>query len=306
MRHPYVWLVCRLAARGEGTLDTRPVSERRAASQTPPNPAPPGDLVLRDHQVAVDGGTIRVRSYRPSGTELLPAQLLLHGGSFWSGSIETVDPLARLYAERARCVVVSVDYRLAPEHPWPAAVEDGYTALQWLVTNAAELGVDPTRLGVGGVSVGGGMAAVVAMMARDRGGPRLRFQLLEIPVTDLTGSSESMTTYASGYLCTRAALLEGYALYVPDPAQRSMPYASPLLAPDLTGLPPALVLTCEYDPLRDEGEALAARLREAGSPTELVRAKGHVHSSTYTQRLRSARGYQHRTADALRAALHGS
>lgn len=115
-----------------------------------------------------------------------------------------------------------------------------------------------------------------------------------------------MQTYASGYLCTREALLEGYAFYVPDPARRAEPYASPLLAPDLSGLPPALVLTCEYDPLRDEGEALAARLREAGSPAELVRATGHVHSSTYTQRLRSARRYQQRTADALRAALHGA
>jgi acetyl esterase len=172
------------------------------------------------------------------------------------------------------------------------------------VGQADVLQVDAKRVAVGGVSVGAGMAVVVAMMARDRGGPRLIFQLLEIPVTDLTGSQASMATFASGYLCTRAELLEGYAFYVPDPAQRSDPYASPLLAPDLSGLPPAMVLTCEYDPLRDEGEAMAARLREAGSSTRLVRAKGHVHSSTYTQRLRSARRYQYMTADALRAALH--
>jgi acetyl esterase len=304
VRHPYVWLVCRLAARGENVADTRPISERRAQRSTPPGSA--DGLEIREHEVAVDGARIRVRSYRPEGTHRLPAHLLLHGGSFWAGSIEAVDALARLYADRADCVVVSVDYRLAPENPWPVGVEDGYAALKWLVTQADELGVNTDRLSVGGVSAGGGMATVVAMMARDRGGPRLRFQLLEIPVTDLTASQPSMTTYASGYLCTRAELLEGYAFYVPEPSKRSHAYASPLLASDLTGLPPAMVLTCEYDPLRDEGEALAARLRESGSPTELVRANGHVHSSTYNQRLASARRYQRRTADALHAALHGA
>jgi len=291
-----------LAARSEGVVDTRPISERRADdARELPSPAEDGLLVV-DHELAVPGGTIRVRTYRPATSVLLPAHVLLHGGGFWSGSIANVDPLARLYARRANCVVASVDYRLAPEHPWPAGVEDGYAALQWVVAQADELKVDVTRVSVGGVSVGGGMAAVIAMMARDRGGPKLIFQLLEIPVTDLTASRPSMTTYATGYLCTRAALVEGYEFYVPDPAQRTDPYASPLLAPDLSGLPPAMVLTCQYDPLRDEGEALAARLTEAGSPTRLVRAKGHVHSSTYSSKLRSARRYRELTADALRSA----
>jgi acetyl esterase len=302
LRHPYVWLACRLAARGEATVDTRPVVERRGA--VVPATAPDDGLLVVDHLVAVTGGTIRVRTYRPDTSVLLPAHLFLHGGGFWTGSVENLDPMARLYAARANCVVVSVDYRLAPEHPWPIPIEDAFAALEWAVAQSDSLGIDTSRVSVGGVSAGAGIAAVLALMARDRGGPKLIFQLLEIPVTDLTGSSASMSTFASGYLCTRADLLEGYAFYVPDPEQRRDPYASPLLAADLSGLPPAMVLTCEYDPLRDEGEAYAARLREAGSPTTVVRARGHVHSSTYNPKLRSAARYRAQTADALRAALH--
>jgi acetyl esterase len=195
---------------------------------------------------------------------------------------------------------VAPHYRLAPEHPWPAAPDDAYAVLTWLAATADELSVDGTRLSIGGVSAGGCIAASTALLARDRGGPPLVFQMLEIPIVDLTGSHPSVEKYGGGYLLTKRDMDEGFASYVPDPAQRRA--ASPLFAADLAGLPPALVLTAEYDPLRDEGEAYAQRLRAAGVPAETVRARNHVHSSTYST-LRSARRYRDRTAAALSRAL---
>ena len=277
---------------------------RRAAYTREIGPTSSGALAVRDHVVAVDGGAIRVRTYRPSSTGPLPAHLLLHGGGFWTGSVASTEALARLYAIRARCVVVSVDYRLAPEHPWPTAIEDAYSALRWVVAESADLGVDATRLAVGGISAGGCLAAVLAMVCRDRGGPALRFQLLEVPVTDLTLSGESIARFATGYRTTRAELAECYDFYLPDASRRTEAYASPLFAEDLGGLPPALVLVCEYDLLRSEGEQFAERLRRAGVDVELVMVAGHVHGSTYVTNLASARVSHERTADALRAALH--
>jgi acetyl esterase len=201
---------------------------------------------------------------------------------------------------KAGCVVVSVEYRLAPESPYPGPVEDSYAALTWTADNADRLGIDPARIGVGGVSAGGGLAAATALMARDRGGPQLKFQLLEIPVTDTTLSQPSVEEFATGYGLTRAELSEGYGFYLPDDTQAHEPYASPLLADDLSGLPSAFVLTCECDPLRDEGEAYAARLRAAGVDATLYRAAGHIHGSTYMTRfLPSARAALAATTAAL-------
>lgn len=305
MRHPYVWLLCLREDRRKRQIDSRPVAVRRADGVVLSHPTSNDSLAVRDHLVAVEGGAIRVRTYRPRSAEALPAHLLLHGGGFWTGAIENVDSLARLYAVRANCVVVSVDYRLAPEHPWPTGIEDAYVALRWVVAEADELGVDAARLSVGGISAGGCIAAVLAMIARDRGGPSLRFMLLEVPVTDLTMSATSLQTYAEGYRTTAAELAECYDFYLPDVERRREAYASPLLAEDLSGLPSAFVLTCEYDLLRDEGAAFAERLREAGSPIQHVQIRGHVHGSTYTTTIASARASHELTADALRAALHG-
>jgi acetyl esterase len=251
--------------------------------------------------IEVRGATIPVRIYRPTGTGPLPAHVFAHGGAFFAGSIGELDGLCGEYARDARCAVFSVGYRLAPEHRWPTAAEVVYAVLDWVAGHAAELGIDSARLSLGGASAGGGLAAAVALMARDRGGPAVNFQLLETPVLDLTLSLPSINRFASGYLLTRAWLRRGYEAYVPDEAQRRDGYASPLLAGDLSGLPPTFVLTAEFDPLRDEGEAYARRLSDAGVPVETVRARGHVHGSIYSS-MHSARRYRRTMSTALRRA----
>ncbi|MDT4894312.1 MAG: acetyl esterase, partial [Pseudonocardiales bacterium] len=251
---------------------------------------------------------VRVRTYRPAGVAApLPGYLLVPSGGFWNGGIAQAEALARLYARKARCLVATVEYRLAPEHPWPAAPDDVEAALRWFADNASGLGVDADRIGIGGVSAGACIAAAVAIRVRDRGGPRLAVQLLEIPVTDLTMGSASMTSLATGYVVTRDELAEGYGYYVADPALRKHPDVSPLFADDLTGLPPTLVVTCQFDPLRDDGERYAERLRAAQIPVRVMRARGHIHGSLYSGAwwLPSARRHRARSAAALRSTLHG-
>ena len=259
-----------------------------------------------DHQVPVTGGEILVRSYRPAAAPetRLPVLVYLHGGAFWLGSVAEYDPLCRWYAGAVGCVVVSVDYRLAPEHRYPTAPEDSYAALLWVVEHAAELGVDPSRLGVGGFSAGGNLAAVLTLMARDRGGPAIAFQVLESPVVDLTMSQPSTVQFATGFGLTRDKMVEGYGFYLADAAQAGEAYASPLLADNLSRLPPAYIRTAEYDPLRDEGEAYALRLTESGVHAEVRRVPGHVHASVYlTRALPSARRALDQTAAAIRRGL---
>src|SRR5207253_308870 len=192
-----------------------------------------------DHRVKVEGGDITVRVYTPHGAAPFPAHLYIHGGGFWMGAVEQFDSGCRHTAEGAGCVVASVDYRLAPEHAFPTAPEDCYAALLWLVAHAAELGVDTTRISVGGGSAGGNLAAVVALMARDRGGPPLVFQVLEIPVTDMTMSHPSVDENGEGYILTKDAMVQCVGYYLRTPADAKNPYASPLFADDLSGLPPA-------------------------------------------------------------------
>jgi acetyl esterase len=238
---------------------------------------------VADRTVPVDGGEITVRLYRPEvGADgPLPAHLFLHGGGFWIGELDHFDGTCRWIAALAECVVVSVAYRLAPEAKFPVPPEDCYAALRWLVDNADALGVDRDRVSIGGNSAGGNLSAVVALMARDRGGPPLVFQVLEIPVTDLTMSQPSIDENGEGLILTKAAIEQYTDYYLADPTDATHPYASPLFAPDLSGLPPALVLTAEYDPLRDEGEAYAARLQEAGVPVVLRRLAGQFHGSQW-------------------------
>ena len=220
---------------------------------------PPMDDV-HDHQVAVADGEITVRVYRPEGDGPFPCHVYFHGGGFWLGNLDMSDASCRATAIDAGCVVASVDYRLAPEAQFPVPAEDCFTALTWVVDHAADLGIDTSRVSVGGGSAGGNLAAVVSLMARDRGGPPLVLQVLEIPVTDLTMSQPSVRDNGVGYLLTTRSIEQYTAYYLEDPADAMHPYASPLLADDLTGLPPAVVMTAEFDPLRDEGEAYAACL----------------------------------------------
>lgn len=234
---------------------------------------------VRDVQIPVDGGEITVRVYTPEREPdaLLPAHVMLHGGAWWLGDLEQTDPHCRFVARDVGCVVVSVDYRLAPEHKFPIPAEDCYAATKWTVDHAGELGVDPHNVSIGGGSAGGNLAAAVALMARDRGGPHLVFQLLDIPVTDARMDSASYTENGIGYILTEAAMQQGWDYYLADPADGTNPYASPLRADDLSGLPPALVSTAEYDPLRDEGEEYGRRLHAAGVPTTIRRWDGMIH-----------------------------
>jgi acetyl esterase len=229
----------------------------------------------------IDAGGVPVRLYRPQGAGPLPLHVHFHGGGFVFGSALSgqFDTMLSKRAARSGALVASVEYRLAPEHRFPAGVEDSYAALAALVARAAQLGVATDAVSVGGISSGGNFAAAVALMARDRGGPRLVLQLLEIAGTDLTKSSHAWRNFSPGHDTTRERDLAMVDLYLPDVASRGHPYASPLLAPDLSGLPAAYVMNAEFDPRRDECEAYVARLRDAGVEAVARTMLGHVHGS---------------------------
>jgi len=193
------------------------------------------------------------------------------------GDLDSSDLRCRILAEWSACLVISVDYRLAPEHPFPAAVDDGYAATRWAAEQAAGLGSDPNRIAVGGDSAGGGLAAAVALAARDRGGPALVFQYLVYPMLDSAMLAPSYQENGVGYGLSAETMAWYWQQYAPNQAARQDLLASPSRAPDLRGLPPAFVITAEYDPLRDEGEAYAARLKDAGVPVELKRYEGMIH-----------------------------
>jgi acetyl esterase len=232
---------------------------------------------VEDLAVPSPDGDIPVRLYQPEGDMPLPALVFFHGGGWVIGSVDGSDPTCRSLANRAGCIVISVEYRLAPEAKFPAAAEDCYTATRWVAENAARRGIDPARIAVGGVSAGGNLAAVVALMARDRGGPALIHQMLVVPVTDSSMSSASYTENAEGYGLSKQAMAWFWDHYLTGEADRSNPYAAPPRAASLAGLPPAQVLTAEFDPLRDEGKAYADRLREAGVPVTYTCFEGMVH-----------------------------
>jgi acetyl esterase len=235
----------------------------------------------RDLLIPGPGGTIPVRQYVPLAHDSdrpLPLLLYLHGGGFVLGSPDTHDNLCRALARRAGCVVVSVDYRLAPEHPFPAAVDDAYAALQWAAAEAPALGADPHRLGVAGDSAGGNLAAVLCLRSREEDGPAIRHQALIYPATDATNlDRESHRRYGRGYFLDLSDVVWFLDQYLPRHEERGHPYASPLLAPRLAGLPSATVVTAEFDLLRDEGEAYAEALGRAGVPVRSRRYSGVVH-----------------------------
>ena len=221
------------------------------------------------------GGPIAIRIYRPKDA-LRAALVYFHGGGWVVGSLEGADASCRVLANRSRCVVISIDYRLAPETKFPGAVDDAYAATRWVIDNAADLRIDPARVAVGGASAGGNLAAAVALVAREKGGPRIAFQLLTVPVTELSSKAASHREFAEGYGLTSAEM-EWYGRhYVRTEADADDPRASVLRA-DLHDLPPAFVITAECDPLRDDGEAYADRLRELGIAARYKRYPGMFH-----------------------------
>jgi acetyl esterase len=220
------------------------------------------------------------------------------------GTLDERDPRCRSITAGAGCAVASVDYRMAPENQYPTAPEDCYAALCWLVEHAAELGIDPDRVAVGGESAGANLAAVVCLMARDRGGPRIVHQWLDVPATDATLSQSGHREVPDGYLLDAGAIDDYLAHYLSDPAQAREPYCSPLLAEDLSGLPPAWIMTAEHDKLRGDGVAYADALLAAGVPVQHVRLDDHIHASfAFTRLLPSSLAYEQQAIAALRAAV---
>lgn len=246
-------------------------------ASTPLLGPPPNVARSEDRFILGPAGPLRVRITVPEGSGPFPAVVYYHGGGWVIGSIETHDALCRAMTNAAQAIVVSVDYRLAPKHPFPAAVDDAHAAAVWVSEHAAELGADPKRLVVAGDSAGGNLAAVVALRARARGAPAVALQVLLYPIADCDFETVSYREHADGYMLTREGMIWFWNHYVPDPQRRLEPDASPLRVVDPTGAAPALVLTAEYDPLRDEGEAYASRLAEAGVPVTLTRYDGMIH-----------------------------
>ena len=250
--------------------------ERRSFTQ----PEPPAVASVRDLQAAGPHGAIPLRLYRPIGsteTQTLPVLVYFHGGGWVIGDLDTHDTLCRELANGAGCAVVAVDYRMGPEHRFPAAVDDCLAATRWVQSHAGELQLDATRLAVGGDSAGGNLAAVVSIAARDAGDLPIAYQLLIYPATDQHRDAPSHTSNGQGYLLTTDTMAYFTGHYITDPAQYTDWRASPLLHDDLATLPPALVLTAGYDPLRDEGAAYAERLTAAGNRATCVCFERQIH-----------------------------
>jgi acetyl esterase len=221
---------------------------------------------------------IPVRIYTPlKGREPYPALVYFHGGGFVFGNLDTHDSVCRSLANEAQCKVISVDYRLAPENPFPAAVEDAYAAVSWVYENAQKENIDAKRIAVGGDSAGGNLATVVCLLAKEKKNPPLCFQLLFYPVTDFHMNTNSYEQFAEGYFLTKNLMAWFKKHYLPNEEDANHILASPFIANDVSGLPEALIITAEYDPLRDEGEAYAKKLKEANVPVELIRFAGMIH-----------------------------
>ena len=269
-----------LAALGEPPIESLSATQARESRErlraVAPAEGPPVAQIV-DRQIPGPHGPISIRIYLPHAEPPLGTLVYFHGGGWVLGDIEMVDIFARALAKRAGCIVISVDYRLAPEYPFPAPFDDAYAATQWAADHAAEFGGDARRIAVGGDSAGGNLAAAVALAARDRSGPHLVKQLLLYPVIDRDFSRPSYRNFGDGYFLTTAAMKWFWQHYVPDPAHSQHPYAAPLHAPSLLGLPPALVVLAAFDPLRDEGEAYARRLRESGVDVDEREFAGMLH-----------------------------
>ncbi len=269
-----------MAAEGGPPMETLSIAEAREVAQSLDQLSGDPEAVSRveDRKIAGRSSEIPVRIYVPDGDGPFPGVVYLHGGGWVIGGLDTHDKICRALGRRAGAVVVSVDYRRAPEHAFPAALEDSVDAVAWVADNAAALRIDSQRLVIAGDSAGGAMSTIVAAKARDTGGPALALQVLVYPVADLSSfDTASHREFAEDHFLTQS-LMEWFATqYIPRAADRTQPDASPAFIDDLRGLPPALVITAECDPLRDEGEAYAKRMQDSGVPVTLTRYAGMIH-----------------------------
>ena len=282
--HPQVQTYCdEINAIQLPPLSERPLAEVREgfhdlimAAQAP------GVAVGRvdDRDIPGPNGPIRIRLYWPEGADAarpLPVYVNFHGSGYVVLSIETHDNVCRALCRGAGCIVVGVDYCKAPENKFPRPTDDAWASLCWVAENAAEIGADPARIAVGGDSAGGCLAAVTAQRAAREGRPPLVLQLLVYPVTDTDEGRESYKTFGEGYVLTAESMAWFFACYFNDASERSDPRAAPLRADDLSGLPPALLMTASHDPLLDDGRAYAEKLQAAGVPTDYRNYEGHIH-----------------------------
>jgi len=308
---PDIQLLLELARRnGETSLvEGRTVEQARAENRegVPIVTGPPRPMA-RVEELAIEGadGELGARLYVALGAPQPPQPLLVyfHGGGWVIGGLDTHDGVCRFLAEHGGCRVLSVDYRLAPEHPFPIPVEDAVAAFAWAHENAASLGADPERMAVGGDSAGGNLSTALCLQNRDAGNPQPAMQLLLYPVTDAVGGQQSRDTYAEGFLLTREDMKWFEDHYIPDGIDEADPRASMMRAADVSGLPPAYVATAGFDPLRDEGEIYAERMREAGVPVVLQRHPGMIHGfANLTAICPSARTAMLEVAGALRMGL---
>jgi cation diffusion facilitator CzcD-associated flavoprotein CzcO/acetyl esterase/lipase len=291
-----------MAELGLPPLDTLPVDAAREFVEQTNAVRPPGPDVAEivDGTLPGAAGELRYRLYRPEGIGPHPILVYFHGGGWVLGGFDSDDPLCRDLCVRSGTIVISVDYRHAPEARFPAAADDAFAAVRWVADHAIELGGIPGELAVGGWSAGGNLAAVACQQAGDAGGPVIRGQLLLNPVTDAGFDTASYRENADGYVLTRP-LMEWFWNHYADPGDRHDPKASPLRATDLSGLPPAVVVTCQFDPLRDEGIAYAEALAAAGVPVRQIAARGHTHTSlTMVDMVISGAPVRAEIADAVR------
>lgn len=286
------------------TRNVTPVQARKrqqALAQLTAHARP--EPVAHVKNIAIPGpvGEIPLRIYLPQGQGPFPILLYFHSGGGVLGDLDSEDALCRRLTNLAECLVVSVDYRLAPEYKFPVGQEECYAATRWVATHASSFNGLPSRIAVGGMSAGANLATVVTQMARDRGEPALVFQLLLVPVTDFRLlSTPSLEEYAEGYFLTREDLIWFMNHLLEREEDVLNPLASPGLAPTLAGLPPALIITAEYDPLRDDGEQYGKRLQEAGVPVVISRRQGAIHGFLVPNQLNPVLS---ESAAALRAAF---
>lgn len=266
---------------GDPILSLPPAEARKAmstmfASVFDKKDAVPVNEVL-DFSIPGRAGSVGVRLYRPGGKGPYPALVFFHGGGWVLGSLNLSDHVCRTLCSEAGCIVVSADYRLAPEFPFPAGLEDCYDTVQWFYEHASDYGIDKERIAVGGESAGGNLAAAVCILSRDHAGPPIVYQLLVTPATDLAYDTESYRSYGEGYFLTRSTMEICRQYYIRGVEDIENPLVSPLRVADPSGLPPGLTVTAEYDPLRDDGEAYARKLTSAGVAMELCRYPGAIH-----------------------------
>ncbi len=259
-----------------------PAQARDFLRSRPPMGTPEPVARIDDRRIPGPAGDIPIRVYRPQADAALPAVVFFHGGGWVVGDLNSHDDICRILTNAARCVTVSVDYRLAPENKFPAAPEDCHAATRWVAEHASSVGADPSRIAVAGTSAGATLATVVALMARDRGGTRLAYQVLWYPATDPAMDTKSHSDFATDnyYFLSRADMEWFWDHYRSADSDRANPYCCPAAARKLGGLPPAVVITAEYDPLRDEAEEYATRLRGAGVSVRCTRYEGVTHGFT--------------------------